>query len=81
MQGKRHDRPDDSIPESGEYGKNSIGQWLCCPPDTDLLGSLSKHEVTEHEDGTITVSLSILLTHHTGKQWHGYLERGIWRKV
>lgn len=39
-------------------------------------GNLSQHDVVEHEDGTITVSPSILLegTHHR----HGYLRRGIW---
>jgi hypothetical protein len=81
MQGIRRDRPDNSIFESGEYGKISNGEWQCCPPDTNLIGGLSKHEVTEHEDGTITVSPSILIRHWSGKIWHGYLERGIWRKV
>lgn len=28
---------------------------------------IADHDVTEHEDGTIT--------------WHGYLERGLWREV
>jgi hypothetical protein len=45
------------------------------------MGNLRNHEVTEHEDGTITVSPSILCTGHFDKQWHGYLERGVWRKV
>jgi hypothetical protein len=81
MQGKRFDRPDGSIPQSGEYGKGVDGRWQCCPPDTALFGGLGKHEVTEHEDGTITVSPSILIRHHSGNEWHGYLERGIWRQV
>lgn len=80
-QGKRCDRTDDSIFESGEYGKISNGQWYCCPPNTDLLGNLSKHAVTEHADGTITVVPSILIRHWFGKEWHGYIERGVWRKV
>lgn len=81
MQGTRRDRPDDSIPESGEYGKASDGHWQCCPPDTDLVGNLSKHTVTEHEDGTITVKPSILIRHWSGKEWHGWLERGVWRQL
>jgi hypothetical protein len=39
------------------------------------------HTIVEHEDGTITVSPSILVTGSHGKQWHGYLERGVWREV
>lgn len=46
------------------------------------VGRLGKHEVTEHEDGTVTVSPSILSTTAThGHDWHGYLERGVWREV
>jgi hypothetical protein len=47
------------------------------------MGSLAKHDVIEHEDGTITVSPSILITGYEGDhqvQWHGYLERGRWRE-
>lgn len=66
---------------AGEYGKNPHdGQWYCNPPGRDLLGGLAKHEVIEHDDGTITVSPSILITAHDG-EWHGYLERGVWRQV
>jgi len=82
MQGKRVDRLDDSLFESGEYGKGSDGRWYCCPPETDLFGGLGNHDVTEHEDGTITVSPSILINaRHKGQEWHGYLEHGVWRKV
>lgn len=83
IQGIRRDRTDDDIvPEPGEYGKRENGHWYCCPPDSpDLVGNLSKHDVTEHKDGTITVSPSILISHYSGKKWHGYLERGMWRKV
>jgi hypothetical protein len=51
-------------------------------------------DLTEHEDGTITVSPSILAHPPTGHDrsrgvrvleyssaWHGYLERGVWREV
>lgn len=80
--GKRVDRPDDSLFESGEYGKISNGDWYCCPPDSDLIGNLAGHEVVEHEDGTITVYPSILINaRHKGQEWHGFLERGVWREV
>jgi hypothetical protein len=51
-----------------------------------MCANLSGHEVEEHKDGTITVKPSILIGGHnrqTGarKEWHGYLERGIWRQV
>lgn len=67
-----------------EYGKDPRdGNWYCSAPGKHL-GCLSKHAVTEHEDGTITVSPSILISApHEGKAnvlWHGYLEKGIWRE-
>jgi hypothetical protein len=34
------------------------------------------HAVIEHEDGTITVSPSIVMP--AGQRWHGFLVRGIW---
>ena len=63
----------------GEYGQDSRGVWMARPPGGHL-GNLSNHDVTEHEDGTITVSPSILITGEGGS-WHGYLERGVWTKV
>ncbi len=72
----------------GEYGKNLDGIWHCCPPQPTgdpwdyWYGNLGKHVVTEHEDGTVTVSPSILIGKHDEnglKEWHGYLERGVWR--
>lgn len=58
--------------------------WMCCSPNGHA-GTLSAHTVVEHEDGTITVSPSILIrTSQDGGQtmidlWHGYLEHGVWR--
>lgn len=49
---------------------------LCWPPGAPHMGSLTDHEITEHEDGTITVSPSI-----EGYDFHGHIERGIWRKA
>lgn len=67
----------------GEYWRTEGGTWMCCVPigEEGMLGNLSRHDVVEHDDGTITVSPSILVTGGgDGLQWHGYLERGIWRE-
>ncbi len=65
----------------GDYGKDGKGVWHVRPPDPEIhTGSIPDHTVIEHEDGTITVSPSILLDPENGeKGWHGHLERGIWR--
>lgn len=54
--------------------------WYCCTPN-DHHGNLDAHDVTEHGDGTITVSPSILISGGAkgGELWHGWLERGVWR--
>lgn len=65
----------------GSYWKNSKGVWNCVTPN-GRMGNLEKHEVTEHEDRTITVSPSILVSEPPHRpQWHGFLERGVWREV
>ena len=80
IKGKRQDITDEHpVLEIGEYGKKG-NHWLGCTPN-GLFAGLGNHEVVEHEDGTITASPSILVTHWSGKSWHGYLERGIWREV
>lgn len=60
--------------------------WMAAVPvpmaDGDLphLANLGRHDVTVHDDGTITVSPSILLTCPDGSEcYHGFLERGVWR--
>ena len=82
----------------GDYGQDpqDSGAWHARPPKVELgdaytdahplLGSLSQHEVVEHEDGTITVSPSILIEYSWGDpprhiSWHGFLERGVWRQA
>ena len=67
----------------GDYGRETNGEWVGRPPGCHA-GSFARHEVTEHEDGTITVSPSILLKEvepdgNHREVWHGYLERGVWR--
>lgn len=72
--------------QPGDYGRATAEElqgrlassWMCRIPN-GMLGNLSKHQVTEHEDGSITVSPSILVKGE--KSWHGYLERGVWREV
>lgn len=54
--------------------------WLYLPGCG--LGNLKNHTVEEHEDGTISVTPSILVTGHREGQKttvHGYLTRGEWR--
>ena len=64
------------------YWKVSDGSFLIQWPN-GLLGNLRGHNVQEHEDGTITVSPSILTSgcDEAGNpiSVHGFLELGIWR--
>lgn len=67
----------------GDYGRTARGNWVGVPPaETEcwLLCNLERHQVQEHEDGTITVSPSILVS-SGGESWHGFLECGIWRQA
>lgn len=81
-QGRR--RPDGTKPwelEAGDYCLRDGVVWVHLPNGNGpaRLGGW-QHE--EHEDGTITVSPSIL-AHEAADaaEWHGYLERGVWREV
>ena len=81
----------DGVFQPGQYGKAPGGTWYAAPPQSTyalglstewpytLMANLQAHTVTEHEDGTISVSPSILI--HSTPPWHGYLERGRWRVV
>lgn len=62
---------------AGSYGPDPSGVWRATTPN-GLLANLSKHVVTEYNDGTITVAPSILVTDGQGHSWHGYLTRGTW---
>ena len=66
----------------GDYGKMADGFWLCRPPGRHA-GIINHHQVTEHEDGTITVSPSLVIDDGDSAQppWHGFLEHGMWRTV
>lgn len=56
--------------------------WWCRTPNGHA-GNLGNHEITENEDGTITVSPSILVsTTLDGKVvelYHGFLKNGEWK--
>jgi len=61
------------------------GSWMIFLPDArvgvfdGLLGGLKNHNIQEHEDGTITVTPSILITNGGDKiTRHGFLTRGVW---
>lgn len=79
MQGGRRDVELHEM-KPGDYGRGRDGTWLCRAPN-GYGGNLSGHEVVEHDDGTITVSPSILICRRPEGEWHGYLEHGIWREV
>jgi photosystem II stability/assembly factor-like uncharacterized protein len=69
----------------GSNGENKPDMWVCMTPNGNT-GTIVTHTVVVHEDGTITVTPSILLntSYDGGKTWiqlwHGYLEHGIWRE-
>lgn len=87
MNGRRVVPQNDSLLlKPGEYGINPVDDvWYACTPNGHY-GNLSNHLVIEHDDGTITVSPSILVSgydYDVGKKttWHGFLEHGVWREV
>jgi hypothetical protein len=83
MQGRRRDdnHPTHTL-EVGDYSKQTwTGQttWAFRDPDGHIGQLCPGHQVTEHDDGTITVSPSIACDNGISK-WHGFLERGVWRE-
>ncbi len=68
--------------QPGDYCLHEGVLWHNLPsPALSAVYRCAKHTITEHEDGTITVSPSILSTWGDGaNNWHGYLERGVWRE-
>ena len=63
----------DDISHPGDYWKwNDV--WHCVTP-TGLVGDLTLHDVTEYEDGTITVQPSILVERGDTEAYHGFLVR------
>lgn len=83
MLGRRFDNPDSVMPEPGDYGRDAAGEWYGLTPN-GYGANLSRHDVVEHEDGTITVGgspPSILVSWCGRPVWHGFLERGVWREA
>jgi hypothetical protein len=85
-----------TLQEGGESpvatGERNVGwYWTVCDPNGQL-GTFQSHTVEEHEDGTITVTPSILDPHSytpedfqrmgvfaiAGPGYHGHLIRGVW---
>lgn len=73
----------------GDYWRDPSGVWYAaCPAPVDedglvtALALLVGHRVTEHEDGTITVTPSIVVRGwDQAQEYHGWLERGEWRSA
>lgn len=80
------DKEGNLLLKEGDYGYHPrLDCWMGRPPGQNA-GSFCKHTVTEHKDGTITVSPSILLqeTNEAGELiivWHGYLGSGEWKEI
>lgn len=78
-----HRLPDNTAPwelKAGDYCFRGEGDqrflWVCLPSGVGP-SRLEGWDVVEHEDGTVTVSPSIL-DRGTENGWHGYLKRGVW---
>ena len=79
--GRRHDAEvwDESI-QPGDYGRTPKGEWWVAVPFGQVAGgAFIDHQVTEHDDGTITVDPSILVYPSSGFEgFHGWLRQGVW---
>jgi len=65
----------------GQYGYwRAAGHWVARTPNGEHA-NLAAHEITDHGDGTITVSPSIGVRKPglVDFLYHGWLERGVWR--
>lgn len=56
------------------YGVDKDGRWWFKHKDEHAGTLFGTHVVTEHEDGTISVTPSIV-----GVGIHGYITHGVWR--
>ena len=66
----------------GEYGRDRHGHWHVRPPGAHVM-DVEDDEITEHDDGTITVHAELLYTiwhNDCAVLWHGRLTRGFWVK-
>ena len=76
FQGRRVSGKEPHQLELGEYGHWASVWYARCPDGS--CANLRSHTVIIHEDGTITVSPSILTSTAEKQLWHGFLERGVW---
>jgi hypothetical protein len=74
--GKRINGMEDLDEKSICFYKTNKG-WMLYLPGCGI-GTLSKHEITEHDDGMISVRPSILMKGHNDTVRHGYLTYGEW---
>ncbi len=83
---------DGAPPGEAFYGRDDTGTWRVWIRMPESLrtehgprgwgGILTNHTVMEHEDGTITVTPSILIgPAGDSPGWHGFLEHGVFREV
>jgi hypothetical protein len=69
-----------AIPDGGWAYIGS--EWYVRPPGCPVAASVANHDVTLHDDGTITVSPSILYSIegcNPPYNYHGWLVHGEWR--
>lgn len=80
MKATRIEYDGDGIPAPGTYFKLGY-EWHAMTPNGHMA-NLAAHSIEEHDDGTITVSPSILVSRPPFQPclWHGYLEHGVWRE-
>lgn len=81
MNGKRVYDKAPHLLEPGEYMRYADDEnAIYGRTPNGLMCNLKRHQITEHEDGTVTASPSILVNAGGNESWHGYLERGVWRE-
>jgi hypothetical protein len=72
-----------SAVKEGDYWQERDGHWSAICPG-GLLANLCRHKVKEEAGGSITVCPSILCSYDGSdgrKEYHGFLEHGVWRKA
>lgn len=80
-------KPIPDYPGTGENSNLTGTVWGYFSPDGNGIGTLMRHTVREHEDGTISViagdgsSNSILHSGARDIQWHGYIDHGVWNEI
>lgn len=67
------------LKQPGDYCVMRSGAlWVVLPSGVHGRVDPEDWTITEHEDGTVSVSPSI---HDAPDGWHGFLERGVWRSA